>query len=124
MRTSCCVAPTARSRPSSRRRSVTCMKKLCAMLIALIAMMIERDQDQHEPDHEHHGRELLAERVLEPEVELVLQPLRERRELVLSLERDDDRRVGRRRFLADGTRGSSARCTGSASSCRSASPCR
>ena len=61
----------------------------------------ERDQDEHEPDDEHHRRELLAERVLEPEVELVLQPLREQRELVLVLERHDDRRVGRRRFLAE-----------------------
>jgi hypothetical protein len=33
------VAPTARSRPSSRRRSVTCMKKLWAMLIDEIVMI-------------------------------------------------------------------------------------
>ena len=55
---------------------------------------------EQQPDHEDHGRELLAERVLEPQIELVLQPLRERRELVAVLERDDDRRVGRRRLVA------------------------
>jgi hypothetical protein len=43
----------------------------------------ERDADQHQADHEDRGGEARAELILELQLGLVLQPLREGRQLVL-----------------------------------------